>query len=228
MAIYRSTIFLNRFILTPLAYYLVRMLLLTVSIKSLNEDILINHLENGGKAIIALWHQRFFPLIGYAKKFRIYEPSAIISLSNDGDLMTQVAVRLGVRPIRGSSSRGGAGALFALVRDLAQHPLSVHSVDGPRGPKGIVKTGLIKVAQLSQAAIFPLYITVDHAWILNSWDRFLIPKPFSHVLIHWDHPVPVPRKMDKKTFEDIRLEVEERMTRGHGDGDQSLGWKHPL
>lgn len=228
MAIYRNSIFINRFILTPLAYHLVRVLLQTVRIKTVNEDILINHLENGGKAVVALWHQRFFPLIGYTNKFSIYEPSAIISLSNDGDLMTQVAVRLGVRPIRGSSSRGGAGALFAMVRDLAQHPLSVHSVDGPRGPKGIVKTGLIKIAQLSRAAIIPLYIAVDHAWVLNSWDRFIIPKPFSHVLLRWDHPVLVPRKMDKQTFENLRLEVEEKMKRGHAEGDLSLGWKQPL
>ena len=102
MVKYRSHAFLNRFILTPLAYYIVRMFFLTVRIKSINEEILIHHLENGGKAVVALWHQRFFSLIGYAKKFRIYKPSAIISLSNDGELMTQVAVRLGVHPIRGS------------------------------------------------------------------------------------------------------------------------------
>jgi lysophospholipid acyltransferase (LPLAT)-like uncharacterized protein len=228
MVKYRSHAFLNRFILTPLAYYIVRMFFLTVRIKSINEEILIHHLENGGKAVVALWHQRFFSLIGYAKKFRIYKPSAIISLSNDGELMTQVAVRLGVHPIRGSSSRGGIGALFAMVKDLAKNPLSIHSVDGPRGPKGVVKTGLIKIAQLSQAAIFPVYIAVDHAWIFNSWDHFLIPKPFSRVIIRFDHPILVPRKVDKGKFEDIRLEVEERMTRGHADGDRSLGWEYPL
>jgi lysophospholipid acyltransferase (LPLAT)-like uncharacterized protein len=87
---------------------------------------------------------------------------------------------------------------------------------------------LIKIAQLSQAAIFPVYIAVDHAWIFNSWDHFLIPKPFSRVIIRFDHPIPVPRKMDKGKFEDVRLEVEERLTRGHADGDRSLGWQYPL
>jgi len=86
------------------------------------EQVLLNHLQQGGKAIVAFWHQRFFGAIGYAKKFRSLAPSAIISKSRDGELIARVAMRLGIRPVRGSSSRGGKDALAAMVADLSLHP----------------------------------------------------------------------------------------------------------
>jgi lysophospholipid acyltransferase (LPLAT)-like uncharacterized protein len=215
-------------VLVPIAYWIIRLYLSVIRIRVINEEALISHLEKGGKAIVSLWHQRFFGVIGYAKKFSIYEPSAIISKSRDGELIAQVALRLGFRPIRGSSSRGGREAMAALVEDLAENSTAVHGVDGPRGPKGVVKAGLIRIAQLSRATIFPVYISVDRAWVLKSWDRFLIPKPFSRILIRWGDPIIVPAQMSRKTFEDLRLDVENRMIRGHAAGDRGFGWKNPL
>jgi lysophospholipid acyltransferase (LPLAT)-like uncharacterized protein len=220
--------FFKKHFLIPIAYWLIRLYLSVIRIRVINEDALISHLEKGGKAVISIWHQRFFGVIGYAKKFSIYKPSAIISRSRDGELIAQVVIRLGFRPIRGSSSRGGREALAAIVEDLAENPAAVHGVDGPRGPKGVVKAGLIRIAQLSQAAIFPVYISVDRAWILKSWDRFLIPKPFSRILIHWDDPITVPAVMNREEFEETRLEIENKMLRGHAAGDRGFGWKEPL
>lgn len=220
--------FFKKLILIPAAYWLIRFYLSVIRIKVINEEAIILHMEKGGKAIISIWHQRFFGVIGYAKKFSSYEPSAIISQSRDGELIAQVAMRLGFRPIRGSSSRGGREALAAIVKDLAENPAAVHGVDGPRGPKGVVKAGLIRMAQLSRAAIFPVYISVDRAWILKSWDCFLIPKPFSRMLIHWDHPITVPAVMSREKFEEARLDVEHKMIRGHAAGDRGFGWEKPL
>lgn len=220
--------FFQKYFFIPVAYRLIRLYLSMLRIRVINEDVFIGHVEKGGKAIISIWHQRFFGVIGYAKKFGIYRPSAIISRSRDGELIAQVAIRLGFRPIRGSSSRGGREAQAALVEDLIENPAAVHGVDGPRGPKGVVKAGLIRIAQLSRATIFPVYISVDRAWILKSWDRFLIPKPFSRILIHWDDPILVPAVMNREEFEDARLEVENKMIRGHAAGDKGFGWKEPL
>jgi lysophospholipid acyltransferase (LPLAT)-like uncharacterized protein len=217
-----------RFVLIPLAYNLVRLYLLLVRIRVVNEDFVLNYLERGGKGIGAFWHQRFFGVIGYAKKFRTYAPSLIISKSRDGELIAQVAIHLGFRPIRGSSSRGGKEALTAIVEDLAKNPAAVHAVDGPQGPKGVVKAGLIRMAQLSRAAIFPIYISINRAWIVNNWDRFLIPKPFSRILVRWGAPIFVPQEMDLKTFERIRLEVENEMIRGYAQDDLNWGWGKPL
>lgn len=213
---------LKRRVLVPLALAAIRLYLSTLRFRVVNEESVLTHLEDGGKAIAAIWHQRFFGVIGYAKKFSAFRPSAIISKSMDGELIAQVATRLGYRPVRGSSSRGGREALAAMVQDLAENPLAVHAVDGPRGPERVVKAGLIRMSQLSGAPIFPVYISVDRAWTLGSWDHFLIPKPFTRILVHWDNPICVPQQINDSTFETIRLRVEERMRRGHDECDRSF------
>jgi len=217
-----------RIIGIPLVYYLIRFYLSLVRIRVVNEDALLNHLKNGGKAIAAIWHQRFFGAIGYAKKFSFLAPSAIISQSRDGELIARVAMRLGIRPVRGSSSRGGKEALAAIVEDLVSNPIAIHAVDGPQGPKGFVKAGLIRMAQLSRAAIFPVYISVNRAWITRSWDRFLIPKPFSRILIRWGDPIFVPENLDSEAFEVVRLDIENKMIQGHAQDDRNWGWERSL
>ena len=213
---------LYRHVIIPLGYYLIRSYLSVIRIKIHNEEFFTRHVEKGGQAIAAIWHQRFFGVIGYAKKFSKLSPSAIISKSRDGELISQVAIRLGIRPIRGSSSSGGKEALEAIVNDLAVHRFAIHAVDGPKGPGQVVKAGLIRMAQLSGAPIFPVCIAVNRAWMLKSWDHFLIPKPFSQVLVHWGDPIFIPPEINTETFENLRLRVEERMIKGHFECDRAI------
>ncbi|MBM4332843.1 MAG: DUF374 domain-containing protein [Deltaproteobacteria bacterium] len=217
-----------RIIGIPLIYNLIRFYLSLIKIRVVNEDALLTHLKSSGKVLAAIWHQRFFGALGYAKKFSYLSPSVIISQSRDGELIAQVAMRIGFRPVRGSSSQGGKKALLAILKDLTLNPAALHAVDGPQGPKGVVKPGLIRMAQLSQAAIFPVYISVNRAWIMRSWDRFLIPKPFSRILIRWGNPIFVPENMDSETFEAMRLDIEGKMIQGHAQDDLNWGWEKPL
>ena len=152
----------------------------------------------------------------------------MISKSRDGDWIAPVVKWLGLRPVRGSSTRGGKEAMTAMVDDLAINQAAAHVVDGPQGPKGVVKAGLIRLAQLSGAAIIPVYISVDRAWVTRSWDRCLIPKPFSRVLVRFGEPIDVPEQMDSKAFEALRLKVEKNMTEGHAQDDLNFGWEKPL
>jgi lysophospholipid acyltransferase (LPLAT)-like uncharacterized protein len=143
-------------------------------------------------------------------------------------LIADVSRRLNFRPVRGSSSRGGREALAAMVAELSAHHLAIHAVDGPRGPRGLIKAGIIRMAQLSGAPIIPVYISVNRAWTLRNWDRFLIPKPFSTVWVRWDEPLPVPATLDNDAFEALRREIEKRM-RNNQDGDDRLrGWGETL
>ncbi len=194
--------------LIPLAYRLIRLYLLTVRTSVIGEEALFNHLNTGGKGIAAFWHQRFFGLLGYAHRLGKYAPSAIISQSRDGDLIAQAAKLCNVRPIRGSSSRGGREALKAILADLQLNPLAGHALDGPQGPRWVLKPGLVAIAQRSRAAVFPLYVSMDRAWALRSWDRFLIPKPFSRILICWDPPLTVPEELNEAQFEATRAKLE--------------------
>jgi len=219
---------LLKIFLAPLAYFLLRLYLSLIRVQTLHEDALLQFLEIGSKAVAAVWHQRFLGALGYVTKFRYLSLSIMISMSRDGDWIAPVVRWLGLRPVRGSSTRGGKEALAAMVQDLAQHQVALHIVDGPRGPKGVIKAGLIRLAQLSKAAIIPIHISVDRAWVTRSWDRFLIPKPFSRILVHFGEPIDVPEQMDSETFEALRRKVEKEMIDGHAQDDLSFGWEKPL
>jgi lysophospholipid acyltransferase (LPLAT)-like uncharacterized protein len=193
-----------------------------------NEDMVYKSLDEGKRVIAAIWHQRLFSALAYSLKYREFNPLVMISQSRDGDLVAPIAERLGLKPVRGSSSRGGKAALLSMIEALNDHLLAGHVVDGPRGPKGVVKPGLIKMAQISGAAIFPLFFSSKNAWITGSWDKFLIPKPFTQVLVRWGEPVMVPKDADESRQEAVRLEVEKRLREGHQRDDLIWKWKTPL
>jgi lysophospholipid acyltransferase (LPLAT)-like uncharacterized protein len=220
--------FAIRYGLVPIAHWILRLYLLMVRIRIFREEELFAHLHRGGKGIIAVWHQRIFLVISYAQRFKDFTPVAMISKSRDGDLIADVARRLNFRPVRGSSSRGGREALAEMVAQLSTHPLAVHAVDGPQGPRGLVKAGIIRMAQLSGAPIIPVYISVNRAWVLRSWDRFLLPKPFSTVWVRWDEPIPVPAMLDNDAFDAIRMQIEKRMLDNQKEDDRQRGWGETL
>jgi lysophospholipid acyltransferase (LPLAT)-like uncharacterized protein len=207
--------------LVPLVGLLVRLYLKTIRLTVHGEEKLTSHLDLGGKAIAAVWHQRLFGLLGYAKRLSRFQPAAIISQSGDGDLLAAFLGRLDIRPIRGSSSRGGAQALRRILRDLKQNSLVGHALDGPRGPAWKIKPGLVVMAQLSGARIFPLYISMDRAWQMKSWDRFFLPKPFSRLLIHWGDPLAVPPGQVSGDQQQYLEEIEETLKKGQWDLDES-------
>jgi lysophospholipid acyltransferase (LPLAT)-like uncharacterized protein len=126
----------------------------------------------------AFWHSHLLPLSFY---FRNTGKTAVISGSKDGARAAAVAQRWGHAVILGSSSRGGALALRACVRTLRAGNAVVITPDGPRGPRETVKPGVAQIALLADAPVFPVCAIARKAWRLSSWDRFMIPKPFTHV-----------------------------------------------
>ncbi len=214
--------------LMPVCYYLLRFYLFLLRVRVVGEEILLGGLADYGRVIVAVWHQRFLPALAYVTKFRNLEPIVMISQSRDGELAARLAERLGLVPVRGSSTRGGTKALVTILNALKKNPAVIHIVDGPTGPKGIVKPGLISMAQISRAVILPFFVSVDRAWIMGSWDRFLVPKPFSKVTIEWGPPLVVPRNLDPAQHERFRAEIEKRLSEGYAQADLSSGWEHPL
>jgi len=224
--------YLSRFALKygliPIAYHLVRAYLSLIRIRAVNEEMTLQYLKSGRKMIVAIWHQRIIPVVGYARKFSVYAPAAMISQSRDGDIIAGVASLLNFRPVRGSSSRGGKEALAGMIADLAENQMAVHALDGPRGPRGVVKPGLIVMAQSTGIPIVPVYISVNRTWVLNSWDHTLIPKPFSTVTVRWDKPISVPEHLNEEAFESTRKQIEQHMKENQIRDDQEQGWTTPL
>jgi len=210
--------------LLSIAYAIARLYFLTIRIESVNEDELVRYLKSGNKAIAAIWHQRIIASVGYADRFAQFEPSVMISASRDGDLIADVYRRMRFRPVRGSSTLRGKEALTAMIEDLKDHAFAVHVLDGPKGPGGVVKPGLIALARQSGVPVVPVYISMSRAWVLKSWDRCLVPKPFSRIVFRWDAPRAVAPDMDEGTFEAARREIETHMLQNQRADDRRFGW----
>lgn len=204
------------------AYWFLSLYAKTTQLTVENDDVFRRHLEGGGRVVLASWHQRFF---GGFYVPRIYgTPHCImISRSRDGDFVAGVVAHIGWRAIRGSSSLGGKEALRQMVDALMQDRVGGHIVDGPLGPPRMVKPGLITLAQRTGAAICPAYVSYENPWIFNSWDRFMVPKPFSRVLLRFDRALTsVPPDLDENRFEQIRRQVETQMIQGYESADHDF------
>lgn len=175
-------------------------------------------LAKDGSIIYASWHQRFFPGITF---FATRKPIAIlISQSRDGELMARVVNILGWEAVRGSSSKGGSEGLQQL-KHLARSGCKIgHIVDGPKGPFGVIKPGLLRIAQVSGMAIVPTITSSERHLTFKSWDRFMVPKPFSRVVIRFGEPIVIPSDLDENAFEEQRLFIERRMRELYEDTDR--------
>ena len=163
------------------------------------------------KGIFCFWHRCTLPCAWYFRHFRC---SILISQSYDGELIARTLGRLGFNAVRGSSSRGGAAGLWALKNVIADGMPTVFTADGPRGPIYQTKMGPVKLAQVTGAQIGSFYLLPERAWIANSWDRFLVPKPFSRVVVSWGRAVDAPAtEADEEALEAKRLELQATMDR---------------
>ena len=140
--------------------------------------------------IFCFWHQCTFAA---AWRFRHFHPHILISRSFDGELVARTLALLGYSTVRGSSSRGAVAGLLGLRKVVDGGTAVIFTADGPRGPLYQAKPGPIKLAQMTGCAIGTFHLQPERAWMLSSWDRFMIPKPFTRVVVAWSRPVPAPQ-----------------------------------
>jgi lysophospholipid acyltransferase (LPLAT)-like uncharacterized protein len=171
----------------------------------------------GDVPIYCTWHQRWFAGITFMPQ---RHPIAImVSRSQDGDFISGMIMQLGWHVARGSSSKGGTRALRELVGYLRRGISVGHIVDGPQGPFGQIKPGLLTLAQISGMPIVPMALSPQRKWTFNSWDRFMIPLPFSGVIVRFDREIYVPRKLEPEAFEQMRQQIEDRFHLFYEDTD---------
>ena len=169
--------------------------------------------------IYILWHNRFFTvppawerLCGAHRK-----TVALTSASHDGDMVARAMAVFGLGAIRGSSSRRAVAALVGLKRALLEGLDVCITPDGPRGPRYKIQPGFIKLAESTGAPIIPIHVRFSSAWRLKTWDRFVIPKPFSRVEVTFAEAITLARGMDAETFENERLRLEALLINGADD-----------
>lgn len=167
----------------PLAALLIRLLGATLRYQDLPAPDVIAGDQVPGPTIFVFWHRS---LLVAAHRFRNQRIAILISQSFDGELIARTVEQLGFRAVRGSSSRGGSPGLRNLQRAYEQGHICAITADGPRGPSMVAKPGAAQLAALVDAPwVGAFYLLPGRAWTLRSWDRFLIPKPFSRVTVTW-------------------------------------------
>jgi len=171
--------------------------------------------------IFCFWHRCTLPCGWYFRKFRC---SILISQSFDGELIARTLGLLGYGTVRGSSSRGGAAGLLALQGVLKSGLPVVFTADGPRGPIYQTKIGPVKLAQMTGEEIGSFYLLPERAWVMQSWDQFLIPKPFSRVAVSWARAVAAPRADDSpEMLEAKRVELNDALERARLQAEAHFG-----
>jgi len=140
-------------------------------------------------AVYALWHAELLPLM---MRYAPAGMATMISHHRDGEIAAAVVRALGSRVVRGSSSSGGGAALEELVR-LGREgwPLAI-TPDGPRGPPRRCKPGVVRLAARSGLPIVPVAARPVWGWQLRSWDRFIVPRPFTVIHVEFISPIRVP------------------------------------
>ena len=160
--------------------------------------------------IYCFWHRCVLPADFY---FRHSRAVIIVSQSFDGELITRVLKLFGYDAVRGSSSRGSREGLLGLKHVIETGRTAIFTADGPRGPIYQTKMGPIKLAQLTGAPIGAFYLLPEHAWVMPSWDRFLIPRPFTRICVSWARQTLVPADLASDQFEPKRQELNAALER---------------
>ncbi|MGD0478943.1 MAG: lysophospholipid acyltransferase family protein [Terracidiphilus sp.] len=160
--------------------------------------------EGAGAEIFCFWHQCVLPCTFY---FRRTHATIIVSQSFDGELITRILELFGFHTTRGSSSRGAREGLLGLKQVIANGHPAIFTADGPRGPIYRTKMGPIKLAHITGAPIGAFHLEPQRAWTMHSWDRFLVPKPFSRIVVSWARWTTVPGNLAESQFEQKREEL---------------------
>lgn len=160
--------------------------------------------------IYALWHRAIFPSAWIWRKTGI---AVMVSRSFDGEYIARTLEKLGFVAVRGSSTRGGAPALLGLKGQLEQGASAVFTIDGPRGPKYLAKPGPVFLSRAAGKPMAALYVAISDAWVLNTWDALMIPKPFSKVLVRLGKKIQVPSDADDAQMVEFHKQLQADLER---------------
>jgi len=158
-----------------------------------------------GNCIYVFWHQR---LLCFSYTHRNSGVRVLISRSRDGEVIARVVSRLGLVPIRGSSRRHGGEAVRALLAEVATGYDIGITPDGPRGPRHVFQVGAIYLASRSGLPIVPATVSYGRCWRFKSWDRFMLPWPFTWGVIRAGDAITVPPDLDAAGIEEWRVRLE--------------------
>ena len=201
--------------LSLLGYWIILSIGKTLRWRVTGWDRLESVYRMGKKPIMVFWHGRIFMTSYY---FRNRGIVVMTSRHRDGDYIAEVIRRLGYEAARGSSTRGSLSATREALGALRVGKDIGFAIDGPRGPRHVVKRGPVYIAWKSGHPVLPFSVSVKKKWELKSWDCFQIPIPFSRALVEIGEPIyvaeAVPKEQLSEYDEHVQRALDEIVVRG--------------
>lgn len=170
--------------------------------------------------IFCFWHRCVIPATYRCRDNGI---AVMTSRSFDGEYIARIIRKFGFGAVRGSSSRGAVGALLGMRRELEQGHSVAFTIDGPRGPVYVAKPGPVLLAKKTGMPIDCFYIALQKAWVLNSWDRMMIPKPFSRAVFYASSPMSVPPDATDEQMAALHQQMQATLERCRWKAEEALG-----
>jgi hypothetical protein len=171
--------------------------------------------ENGKVPIYSFWHNEVF-LAAYF--FRNSGAIVMTSQSFDGEYIARAIQRLGFGAVRGSSTRGGVGALIEIARLVRAKRAAAFTIDGPKGPVYVAKNGALLLSKKTGQPVVPISFTVEKFWEAKSWDKLRIPRPFSRAQVALAEPFTIAETADDEELEANRQRLQIALDRLAGEG----------
>ena len=202
---------LFNYVIPYLLFGVVYLWCMTLRSKNMNEEE-EKHFKNlTGPYILTLWHGRIFYLFYYLRRHPDY--FLLISPSEDGDLLARLARLMGYSVIRGSTYKKAVSAARSLIKVLRRNQRIIIIADGSRGPRCVAQPGSVQLAGITGTPIFPMTFGAKNKVVLNSWDQFVIPLPFTRCTLNFSSPISLPPKSSAQIIEEKRLELEHALNR---------------
>jgi lysophospholipid acyltransferase (LPLAT)-like uncharacterized protein len=197
-----------------------------------NAEVAEGYWKRNEAFVMAFWHGRMLILPSMwptSSKMHM-----LISMHRDGELIARAIGYFGHGTVRGSAAkpgstkdRGGAAALRSMLKSLKAHQYVGITPDGPRGPRMRATDGIVTVSRMSGAPIVPCSYSARWCIVLRTWDRFVIPLPFTRGVIVWGEPIHVAREADAAALNAARLAVEAGLNAVTRAADDAMGVKTP-
>jgi lysophospholipid acyltransferase (LPLAT)-like uncharacterized protein len=196
------------FLVTKFAWLLILLFGRLGRIRIIDKCHFDDAIADGKKALFTLWHGRMLLPIYVHRNMGI---NAMVSEHDDGEMIAQTVQKLGYHTVRGSSTRGGSRAFRQMLKAFQAKRWATILPDGPNGPACEFKAGAVMLAQLSGALIVPVCFSAEKKIVMKSWDKFVLWKPFSRLLLFYGQPIKIPRTMSASELESMRLHIQNRM-----------------
>ncbi len=195
-------------LLPRLVVWLMRLLFASCRVTTHGEENCFKPHEKTKQGIAAFWHYSIVYLLYHMRK---YTATAMVSASRDGEYLARVAEQFGFETVRGSKNKKGVQGLKAMLRAVQNGRSAAIVADGSQGPPRIVQAGSILLAARTGAPIIPMVFAASRYYTINSWDKTIIPKPFSRIDFYYGKPLFVSARLRPEDIESYRLQLEKRL-----------------